>query len=65
VYSFLKYSVLFLVMCVLSGEAKGRHAYRTRVSHLSEGRRAYIMRVSHLSKGRHALWRRVSLLLNV
>jgi hypothetical protein len=29
------------VKCVLSGKAKGRHAYRMRVSHLSKERRAY------------------------
>jgi hypothetical protein len=59
VCSFLKSCVQFLVKCVqfpkvlcsVSGEAKGRRAYRTHVS--------------HLSKGRHTLWRRVSLLLNI
>jgi hypothetical protein len=65
VCSFLKSCVQFLVKCVLSIEAKGRHAYRTRVSHLSKGRRAYRTRVLHLSKGRNTLWRRVSLLLNM
>jgi hypothetical protein len=63
--SFLKSCVQFLVKCVLSGEAKGRHAYRTHISHLSKGRRAYRTRISHLIKGRRALWRRVSLLLNM
>jgi hypothetical protein len=55
------------VLCSISGEvcAKGRHAYRTRISHLSKGRRTYRMRVSHLIKERHALWRRISLLLNM
>jgi hypothetical protein len=65
VCSFLKSCVQFLVKCVLSGEAKGRHAYKTLISHLSKGRHAYRMCVSHLSKGRCALWRRVSLLLNM
>jgi hypothetical protein len=63
--SFLKSCVQFLVKCVLSGEAKGRHAYRTRVSLLSKGRCAFRTRVLHLSKGRRTLWRRVSLLLNM
>jgi hypothetical protein len=65
VCSFLKSCVQFLVKCVLSGEAKGRHAYRTRVSHLSKGRLAYRMRVSHLIKGRYTLLRCVCLLLNM
>jgi hypothetical protein len=65
VCSFLKSCVQFLMKCVLSDKAKGRHAYRTRVSHLSKGRRAYRTHVSHLIKGRHALWRHVSLLLNM
>jgi hypothetical protein len=39
------------VLYSISGEANGRHAYITRVL--------------HLSKGRRALWRRVSLLLNM
>jgi hypothetical protein len=65
VCSFLKSRVQFLVKCVLFGEAKGRQAYRTRISHLSKGRRAYRMHVSHLIKGRHALWRRVTLLINM
>jgi hypothetical protein len=65
VCSFLKSRVQFLVKCVLSGEAKGRHAYRTCVSHLSKGRYAYRMRISHLIKERRALWRRISLLLNM
>jgi hypothetical protein len=65
VCSFLKSCVQFLVKCVLSGEAKGRHAYITCVSHLSKGRRAYRMRVSHLSKGRCVLWRCAPLLLNM
>jgi hypothetical protein len=39
------------VLCLVSGEAKGRRAYR--------------MRVSHLSKGGRTFWRRVSILLNV
>jgi hypothetical protein len=59
------FCIQFLVKCVLSGEAKGRHAYGTRVSHLSKGRRAYRTCVSHLSKGRRMLWRHVSLLLNM
>jgi hypothetical protein len=62
---FLKSCIQFLVKCVISSEAKGRHVYRTCVSHLSKGRRAYRTGVSHLSKGRCALWRRVSLLLNM
>jgi hypothetical protein len=65
VCSFLKSCVQFLVKCVLSDEAKGRHSYRMRVSHHSKRRCAYKMCVSHLSKGRHALWRCISLLLNM
>jgi hypothetical protein len=65
VCSFLKSCVQFLMKYVLSGEAKGRHAYRTHVSHLSKGRHVYRTCVSHLIKGRRALWRCVSLLLNM
>jgi hypothetical protein len=65
VCSFLKSCDQFLVKCVLSGEAKGRHTYRTCVAHLSKGRHTYRMRVSLISKGRCALLRCVSLLLNM
>jgi hypothetical protein len=47
VCSFLKSCVQFLVKCVLSGEAKGRHTYRTHVSHLSKGD-VPTERVSHI-----------------
>jgi hypothetical protein len=65
IWLFLKCVQFPEVLCSVSSEAKGRCAYRTRVSHLSKGRRAYIMSVSHLSKGRRVLWRCVSLLLNI
>jgi hypothetical protein len=48
---FLKCVQFPKVLCSVSGEAKGRHAYRTHIS--------------HPSKGRRMLWRRVSLLLNM
>jgi hypothetical protein len=65
VWLFLKCVQFPEVLCSFSGEAKGRCAYRTRVSHLSKGRHAYRMCVSHLSKGRGVLWRCVSPLLNM
>jgi hypothetical protein len=53
------------VLCSVSGEAKGIHAYRMLIWHPSKGRRAYKTCVSHLSKRRRVLWRCVSLLLNM
>jgi hypothetical protein len=65
IWLFLKCVQFPEVLCLVSGEAIGRCAYGTRVSHLSEGRRACRTRDSHLSKGRRTLWRHVSLLLNM
>jgi hypothetical protein len=51
IWLFLKCVQFPKALCPVSGEAKGRHAYRTRIS--------------HLTKGRRTLSRRVSLLLNM